>query len=323
MSDSVLQIRDLTVTFNTALGPLTAVRGIDLDVRAGEMIAVVGESGSGKSVSFLAAMGLLPKTATVTGSVILDGRQLVGATAKEMRAVRGQLMSMIFQDPLSALNPVHKIGVQIAEMLQAHQTMSNKAALTRAVDLLEIVGIPQPGDRALQYPHEFSGGMRQRVVIAMAIANSPKVLIADEPTTALDVTVQAQILEVIQKVQKQFGTAVVLITHDLGVVARVCEQVNVMYAGRVVERGSISEIFDNPTHPYTRGLLASLPQVGVERLSPIAGFPPNMLRPPSGCAFRARCPHAVDACGGDLPELRPVGNSLSACIRAAELLGSR
>lgn len=323
MSDSVLQIRDLTVTFNTALGPLTAVRGIDLDVRAGEMIAVVGESGSGKSVSFLAAMGLLPKTATVTGSVILDGRQLVGATAKEMRAVRGQLMSMIFQDPLSALNPVHKIGVQIAEMLQAHQTMSNKAALTRAVDLLEIVGIPQPGDRALQYPHEFSGGMRQRVVIAMAIANSPKVLIADEPTTALDVTVQAQILEVIQKVQKQFGTAVVLITHDLGVVARVCEQVNVMYAGRVVERGSISEIFDNPTHPYTRGLLASLPQVGVERLSPIAGFPPNMLRPPSGCAFRARCPHAVDACGGDLPELRPVGNSLSGCIRAAELLGSR
>jgi oligopeptide/dipeptide ABC transporter ATP-binding protein len=323
MSDSVLQIRDLTVTFNTALGPLTAVRGIDLDVRAGEMIAVVGESGSGKSVSFLAAMGLLPKTATVTGSVILDGRQLVGASAKEMRAVRGQLMSMIFQDPLSALNPVHKIGVQIAEMLQAHQTMSNKAALTRAVDLLEIVGIPQPGDRALQYPHEFSGGMRQRVVIAMAIANSPKVLIADEPTTALDVTVQAQILEVIQKVQKQFGTAVVLITHDLGVVARVCEQVNVMYAGRVVERGSISEIFDNPTHPYTRGLLASLPQVGVERLSPIAGFPPNMLRPPSGCAFRARCPHAVDACGGDLPELQPVGNSLSACIRAAELLGSR
>jgi oligopeptide/dipeptide ABC transporter ATP-binding protein len=323
MSDSVLQIRDLTVTFNTALGPLTAVRGIDLDVRAGEMIAVVGESGSGKSVSFLAAMGLLPKTATVTGSVTLDGRQLVGASAKEMRAVRGQLMSMIFQDPLSALNPVHKIGVQIAEMLQAHQTMSNKAALTRAVDLLEIVGIPQPGDRALQYPHEFSGGMRQRVVIAMAIANSPKVLIADEPTTALDVTVQAQILEVIQKVQKQFGTAVVLITHDLGVVARVCEQVNVMYAGRVVERGSISEIFDNPTHPYTRGLLASLPQVGVERLSPIAGFPPNMLRPPSGCAFRARCPHAVDACGGDLPELQPVGNSLSACIRAAELLGSR
>ncbi|MFM8506706.1 MAG: ABC transporter ATP-binding protein, partial [Actinomycetota bacterium] len=285
MSAPVLEIRDLTVTFATPLGPLSAVRGIDLDVHAGEMLAVVGESGSGKSVSFLAAMGLLPKTATVTGSVVLDGRQLVGASSKELRAVRGQLMSMIFQDPLSALNPVHRVGDQIAEMLQAHQKLSDKAAKARSVDLLEIVGIPQPGDRALPYPHEFSGGMRQRVVIAIAIANSPKVLIADEPTTALDVTVQAQILEVIQKVQKQFGTAVVLITHDLGVVARVCERVNAMYAGRVVERAEIGDIFDAPSHPYTRGLLASLPQAGVERLSPIAGFPPNMLRPPAGCAF--------------------------------------
>lgn len=322
MSAPVLQIRDLTVTFNTPLGPLSAVRGIDLDVHAGEMLAVVGESGSGKSVSFLAAMGLLPKTAVVTGSVVLDGKQLVGASAKELRAVRGHLMSMIFQDPLSALNPVHKIGAQIAEMLQAHQKLSDKAAKARAVDLLEIVGIPQPGDRAMQYPHEFSGGMRQRVVIAMAIANSPKMLIADEPTTALDVTVQAQILEVIQKVQKQFGTAVVLITHDLGVVARVCERVNVMYAGRIVEKGEISEIFDRPTHPYTRGLLASLPQAGVDRLAPIAGFPPNMLRPPTGCAFRARCPHAVARCEETLPSLVQVGTSYSACIRAEELLKS-
>ena len=323
MNVPVLQIRDLKVTFSTPLGPLTAVRGVDLDVSAGEMVAVVGESGSGKSVSFLAAMGLLPKSATVEGSVLLDGQQLVGASAKTLRAVRGQLMSMIFQDPLSALNPVHRIGDQIAEMLQAHQALSNKAAHARAVDLLEIVGIPQPGDRALQYPHEFSGGMRQRVVIAIAIANSPKVLIADEPTTALDVTVQAQILEVIQKVQKQFGTAVVLITHDLGVVARVCEQVNVMYAGRVVEQASISEIFDRPTHPYTRGLLASLPQAGIDRLSPINGFPPNMLRPPSGCAFRTRCPHAGDQCAGELPNLRNVGGSRSACVRAEELLGVR
>ena len=322
MSASVLEIRDLTVTFATPLGPLAAVRGIDLDVRAGEMLAVVGESGSGKSVSFLAAMGLLPKTATVTGSVLLDGRQLVGASSKELRAVRGQLMSMIFQDPLSALNPVHRVGDQIAEMLQAHQKLSDKAAKARSVDLLEIVGIPQPGDRALQYPHEFSGGMRQRVVIAIAIANSPKVLIADEPTTALDVTVQAQILEVIQKVQKQFGTAVVLITHDLGVVARVCERVNVMYAGRVVERAEIGDIFDAPSHPYTRGLLASLPQAGVERLSPIAGFPPNMLRPPAGCAFRARCPHAIAECGETLPTLRQIGTSRSACIRAEEVLTS-
>jgi oligopeptide/dipeptide ABC transporter ATP-binding protein len=322
MAAPVLQIRDLSVTFNTALGPLSAVRGVDLDVHASEMVAVVGESGSGKSVSFLAAMGLLPRTATVTGSVLLEGRQLVGASAKELRAVRGSLLSMIFQDPLSALNPVHRIGAQIAEMLQAHQKLSDKAARARAVDLLDIVGIPQPGDRAMQYPHEFSGGMRQRVVIAMAIANSPKVLIADEPTTALDVTVQAQILEVIQKVQKQFGTAVVLITHDLGVVARVCERVNVMYAGRVVERADVGELFEHPTHPYTRGLLASLPQAGSDRLSPIAGFPPNMLRPPTGCAFRARCPHAVAECESKLPALVPTGKSESACIRAAELAGT-
>jgi oligopeptide/dipeptide ABC transporter ATP-binding protein len=298
---------------------LVAVRGIDLDVKAGEMLAVVGESGSGKSVSFLAAMGLLPKTATVEGSVMLDGQQLVGASPKLMRSVRGRLMSMIFQDPLSALNPVHRIGAQISEMLRAHQPMSERAARARAVELLEIVGIPQPGDRAMQYPHEFSGGMRQRVVIAMAIANSPKVLIADEPTTALDVTVQAQILEVIQKVQAQFGTAVVLITHDLGVVARVCERVNVMYAGRVVERAAINDIFDVPTHPYTRGLLASLPQAGMERLVPIAGFPPNMLKPPTGCAFRTRCSHAIEACGIKLPELQPYGESMTACIRATEL----
>ena len=320
MADKVLEIRDLRVTFHTPLGPLTAVRGVDLDVHAGEMTAVVGESGSGKSVSFLAAMGLLPKSATVEGSVVLNGEQLVGASPKKMRSVRGRLMSMIFQDPLSALNPVHKIGSQIAEMLRAHQSMSEKAALSRAVDLLEIVGIPQPGDRALQYPHEFSGGMRQRVVIAMAIANSPKLLIADEPTTALDVTVQAQILEVIQRVQAQFGTAVVLITHDLGVVARVCERVNVMYAGRVVEKANIMNVFEHPTHPYTKGLLASLPQAGVDRLVPINGFPPNMLQPPSGCAFRPRCEHATDACAATLPDLRPVGDSMSACIRANELM---
>jgi len=323
MSEPILQIRDLTVTFATPLGPLVAVRGVDLDVGAGELVAVVGESGSGKSVSFLAAMGLLPSTATVHGSVMLDGVQLVGASAKQMRSVRGRLLSMIFQDPLSALNPVHRIGAQISEMLRAHQKMSERAARARAVELLEVVGIPQPGDRAMQYPHEFSGGMRQRVVIAMAIANSPKVLIADEPTTALDVTVQAQILEVIQKVQKQFGTAVVLITHDLGVVARVCDRVNVMYAGRFVERAAVTDLFDAPTHPYTRGLLASLPQAGKERLVPIVGFPPNMLRPPSGCAFRARCADAVSDCEHAVPELRAVGAAQSACIRAAELMQPR
>ena len=321
MTTPVLQIRDLKVTFTTPLGPLVAVRGIDLDVHPGEMTAVVGESGSGKSVTFLAAMGLLPRTATVEGSVMLDDHQLVGASPKLLRSIRGRLLSMIFQDPLSALNPVHRIGAQISEMLRAHSSMSERAARIRAVELLEIVGIPQPGDRALQYPHEFSGGMRQRVVIAMAIANSPKVLIADEPTTALDVTVQAQILEVIQRVQAQFGTAVVLITHDLGVVARVCERVNVMYAGRVVERADIGTIFDEPTHPYTRGLLASLPQAGVDRLVPIAGFPPNMLNPPTGCAFRTRCEHAMDECSQRLPELEQLGSSMTACIRSKELVG--
>jgi len=323
MSAPILQVRDLQVTFHTPNGPLIAVRGTDMDVYPGEMVGVVGESGSGKSVSFLAAMGLLPKSATVAGSVLLDGHQLVGASAKELRSIRGRLMSMIFQDPLSALNPVHRIGAQISEMLRAHSKMSERAARSRAVELLEIVGIPQPGDRSLQYPHEFSGGMRQRVVIAMAIANSPKVLIADEPTTALDVTVQAQILEVIQRVQAQFGTAVVLITHDLGVVARVCERVNVMYAGRIVERASVNDIFEAPTHPYTRGLLASLPQAGVERLVPITGFPPNMLRLPAGCAFRARCAEAIAECEHGVPELRAVGAAQSACIRAVELMQPR
>jgi peptide/nickel transport system ATP-binding protein len=316
---AVLRVRDLRVTFATPLGDLGAVRGVDLDVNAGEVLGVVGESGSGKSVTFLAAMGLLPATASVRGSVQVDGIELVGAAPRELRRVRGRLMSMIFQDPLSALNPVHRVGAQIAEMLQAHQQMGDRAAATRAVELLELVGIPQPADRARQYPHEFSGGMRQRVVIAIAMANRPKVLVADEPTTALDVTVQAQILEVIQRVQAETGTAVVLITHDLGVVARVCDRVQVMYAGRSVERGDVRALFERPTHPYTRGLLDSLPREGLEQLTPIAGFPPNMLRPPSGCAFRVRCPHAIEACGGVVPDLRPVGAQESACIRASEL----
>ena len=319
MSNSILQIRDLRVTFKTQLGELKAVRGIDVDVAPGEILGVVGESGSGKSVSFLAAMGLLPSSATISGSVMLDGKELIGAKRKAIRSVRGKSLAMVFQDPLSALNPVHRVGDQIVEMIQSHQDMNTHDAEKRAVELLEIVGIPQPGERARQYPHEFSGGMRQRVVIAMAIANNPKVLIADEPTTALDVTVQAQILEVIQKVQQTFGTAVVLITHDLGVIARVADSVNVMYAGRNVESGSVQSIFDHPSHPYTRGLLSSLPHEGVERLQPITGFPPNMLAPPSGCGFAPRCQFAVDACNAELPTLQPFDDLLTSCIRAADL----
>ncbi len=319
MSDSVLQIRDLRVTFNTQMGELRAVRGVDVDVAPGKILGVVGESGSGKSVSFLAAMGLLPKSASISGSVMLDGQELIGAKKKFVRSVRGRLLSMVFQDPLSALNPVHRVGDQIVEMIQSHQDISTHDAQKRAVELLEIVGIPQPDERALQYPHEFSGGMRQRVVIAMAIANDPKVLIADEPTTALDVTVQAQILEVIQTVQQRFGTAVVLITHDLGVIARVADSVNVMYAGRNVESGSVQSMFDHPSHPYTRGLLSSLPHEGVERLQPIAGFPPNMLAPPPGCGFAPRCSFATDACSAELPPLRQFDDLLTSCIRAEDL----
>ena len=319
MSESVLKIRDLRVTFNTQLGELRAVRGVDVDVTPGEILGVVGESGSGKSVSFLAAMGLLPKSATITGSVELDGVELIGAGRKAIRSVRGKSLAMVFQDPLSALNPVHRVGDQIVEMIQSHQDMNTHDAEKKAVELLEIVGIPQPDERAIQYPHEFSGGMRQRVVIAMAIANNPKVLIADEPTTALDVTVQAQILEVIQRVQQTFGTAVVLITHDLGVIARVADSVNVMYAGRNVESGSVQSIFDHPSHPYTRGLLSSLPHEGIERLHPIAGFPPNMLAPPSGCGFAPRCQHAIEACSAELPSLSPFEDLLTSCIRADEL----
>jgi len=319
MSEPVLSLRDLRVTFRTPNGPVSAVRGVDLDVLPGEVVGIVGESGSGKSVSFLAMMGLLPRTATVTGSAKVAGIELVGASRRTLNSVRGKKAAMIFQDPLSALNPVHRIGDQIVEMIEAHQKITGNAAARRAVELLDVVGIPQPDQRARQYPHEFSGGMRQRVMIAMAIANDPSVLIADEPTTALDVTVQAQILEVIEKIRQTLGTAVVLITHDLGVVARVADRVQVMYAGRAVERANVMKIFDHPNHPYTYGLLSSLPTSGRGRLMPIAGSPPNMLRPPSGCAFRTRCTFAIDECAMELPELMPIGGSESACIRAADL----
>ena len=313
---SVLSIKNLHVTFPTALGDVRAVRGIDIDVEASELMGVVGESGSGKSVTFLAAMGLLPSKARISGSVTIDGQELIGASSKVIRSVRGKSMSMIFQDPLSALNPVHRVGDQIVEMIQAHSNATDAEAWKRSVELLDIVGIPQPDDRAAQYPHEFSGGMRQRVVIAMAIANDPKVLIADEPTTALDVTVQAQILEVIQRIQDRFKTAVVLITHDLGVIARVAHRVNVLYAGRNVERATVDELFAHPTHPYTQGLLASLPHEGQRRLTPITGFPPNMLAPPPGCGFAPRCSFATIECEASIPDMRAFKSSATSCLRA-------
>ncbi len=323
MDNAILSLRDFRVTFPTLSGDVQAVRGIDLDVRQGEMLAVVGESGSGKSVTFLGLMGLLPRTAKISGSARLGDVELVDVDPRVGRRVRGKRIAMIFQDPLSALNPVHRIGDQIVEMIRSHQDLSEKAAASRAVELLGVVGIPQPTDRARQYPHEFSGGMRQRVMIAMAIANDPDVLIADEPTTALDVTVQAQILDVLQRIQRELNSAIVLITHDLGVVARVADRVQVMYAGRAVERGEIGPLFDHPSHPYTRGLMHSLPSADRARLIPIPGAPPNMLQPPSGCAFRTRCTHAIDICSKELPPLRPFGDLETACLRAEELVQVR
>lgn len=320
MGEPVLSVRDLRVSFPTDDGEVQAVRGVSFDIAEHELMGIVGESGSGKSVTFLAVMGLLPRRASVSGSIKVGGQELVGASDKTVRKVRGKKVAMIFQDPLTALNPVHRVGRQIVEMIQAHQDLKDDQAEAKAIDLLEMVGIPQPATRARQYPHEFSGGMRQRAMIAMAIANDPDILIADEPTTALDTTVQAQILDVIQSIQHELGAAIAFITHDLGVVARIADRVQVMYAGRVAERGESHDIFLRPSHPYTVGLLRSLPDSAGSRLIPIPGAPPNMLRPPSGCAFRVRCEHAADVCAGTLPELAPYGAVETACVRVDEII---
>src|SRR4051794_33974686 len=314
----VLEIENLEVTFSTEEGEVQAVRGVDLQVYENEVLGIVGESGSGKSVTMLATMGLLPNTATITGSARYRGRELLGAAAQSSRSLRGGEMAMIFQDPLTALNPVHKVGEQIAETVHAHHPeFSTKQVEERALELLDLVGIPQPETRARQYPHEFSGGMRQRAMIAMAIANDPDLLIADEPTTALDVTIQAQILEVIDRVQEATGTAIVFITHDLGVIARLADRVQVMYAGKTAEISTVDALYEASTHPYTRGLIGSLPKLDEEHevLTPIPGAPPSMLNPPPGCAFHPRCPLAQPKCAIEVPALRLVGEfgGMSAC----------
>ena len=314
--EPVLQIRGLNVTFRTEDGPVYAVRGVDLDVAAGEVLGIVGESGSGKSVTMLALLGLLPRTATITGSAKFHGEELIGRKSRFLQTIRGAKIGMIFQDPLTALNPVHRVGRQITEAIRAHRgDMSEHEAMDRAVELLQSVGIPRPEVRVRQYPHEFSGGMRQRAMIAMMIANDPDVIIADEPTTALDVTIQAQILELIKDVQVRTGSAVVFITHDLGVIARVADRVQVMYAGRVAEIGAADDIFHRARHPYSHGLLESLPATNVrsERLKPIVGSPPSMLFPPSGCAFHPRCPSAQAVCEGEQPPLVPIGGPGQVC----------
>jgi peptide/nickel transport system ATP-binding protein len=309
-ADAVLSVRDLNVRFNSENGVVHAVRGVGFDLLPGKTLGIVGESGSGKSVTSLGIMGLLPATAEVTGSVRLNGTELLGLSDKAMCRYRGNDIAMVFQDPLSSLTPVYTVGNQIIEALTVHHPkMSKQAKEARAVELLRMVGIPSPKDRLKAFPHEFSGGMRQRVMIAIAIANNPRVLIADEPTTALDVTIQAQVLEVLHTAQEETGAAVVMITHDLGVVAGMADDIMVMYAGKPVETGSVEDIYYSPRMPYTMGLLGAVPRVDVAEkasLVPIEGIPPNLIHAPTGCSFAPRCPLVSDSCLQGEPELWPV-----------------
>ncbi|MFE6662616.1 dipeptide ABC transporter ATP-binding protein [Streptomyces sp. NPDC057697] len=319
----VLSVRDLRITFPSEAGPVEAVRGVGFDLLPGRTLGIVGESGSGKSATAMAVMGLLPPSAELRGRVLLGGRDLVGLGDKELSALRGSSIGMVFQDPLSALTPIFSVGRLLSDALRVHQDLTKRAAWEQAVELLDLVGIPDPRGRAKSFPHEFSGGMRQRVVIAMAIANKPSVLVADEPTTALDVTVQAQILDVLRLAQRETGAGLVLITHDLGVVAGHADDIAVMYAGRIVERAGVEELFRRPTMPYTARLLAAVPTVdsGVHRpLVPIAGEPPALVDLPGGCPFASRCTLAQDACRTGEPELREItGHGHVACLRADEI----
>ena len=325
-TDAVLSVTDLNVRFPTEDGVVHAVRGVSFDLRPGEVLGIVGESGSGKSVTSLAVMGLLPSSAELTGSVKFRGRELLGLNDRQMSVVRGKSVAMVFQDPMTSLDPVYKIGVQIAETVRQHDKgISKQAARARAVDLLTLVGIPNAAARVDAYPHEFSGGMRQRVVIAIAIANQPEVIIADEPTTALDVTVQAQVLEVLKTAQDETGAATVLITHDLGVVAGMVDKVLVMYAGRAVEKGTVEDVFYRARMPYSIGLLGSMPRIDAgerQRLTPIKGSPPSLINPPPGCPFGPRCPLHYAQCDVAEPDLRQVDGPghVAACIRVDEIV---
>lgn len=319
MSEPLLEVKDLHVEFRGRQGHVRAVRGLTYTINEGESMALVGESGSGKSVSALALLALLPrKTAKITaGSVKFRGEELVGASEKRMRELRGGSIAMIFQDPLSSLNPILTISDQIVEQIQAHEKAEGKQAKKRAVELLDLVGIPAARERAKQYPHQLSGGMRQRAMIAMALSAGPDLLLADEPTTALDVTIQAQILELLARLQRDLGMSLLLITHDLGVVAGFTEHLTVMYAGKAVEQGYTSEVLSAPNHPYTLGLLRSIPRLDRPRTSalmPIAGTPPDMSKISAGCSFQPRCEYALTKCATESPAFEAISaNRYAAC----------
>ena len=313
MAEPLLQVRDLQTEFPTRDGVVRAVDHVSFDLHAGETLGIVGESGSGKSVTVLSIMRLLQRPGRVAGgSVMFNGRELTKVSESEMQEIRGAEMAMIFQDPMTSLNPVYRTGWQVGEPLRLHRGLERAKAVAEAVGMLKRVGIPEPEERARQYPHEYSGGMRQRAMIAMGLSTSPSVLIADEPTTALDVTIQAQILDLLRQVNREFGTATILITHNLGVVAGMCERVVVMYAGRIVEQGPTEDVFANPKHPYTWSLLRSIPRLDAEEREPlraIEGLPPDLINPPSGCKFHPRCPFRVDRCVTEEPELVAVGDT--------------
>ena len=322
----LLEVKDLATYFFTPEGVVKAVDGITYDLEEGEILGLVGESGCGKSVSALSLMRLIQNPGrNVAGSVMFNGQDLLTLDDDDMRHIRGKDMSMIFQEPMTSLNPVLTIGRQLTESLQLHLGLDKGGAEQRAGELLLMVGIPE-GDRRLKdYPHQFSGGMRQRVMIAMALSCNPKMLIADEPTTALDVTIQAQILELVQRLGQELGTAVLIITHNLGVVARYADRVNVMYAGKIIERGTSREIYGNPRHPYTIGLLASVPRLDEarkEELTPIEGMPPDLISLPAGCSFRARCKFAIDRCATEIPPLVEVSEGHTAACWVSDQLGA-
>ncbi len=305
MSKRILDVKNLYTSFYTHLGEVQAIRGVSFHLDEGEALGIVGESGSGKSVTSMSVMKLVQHPGKVkSGEIIFKGEDLVPKSAKEMMGIRGDQIAMIFQDPMTSLNPVYTIGNQIMEAMMKHQGISRKEARKKAVEMLELVGIPSPAERVDNYPHEFSGGMRQRAMIAIALSCEPDLLIADEPTTALDVTIQAQILELLKDLKDKVNTAIILITHDLGVVADVCSRIIVMYGGLVMEEGSAEDIFYSPKHPYTMGLIKSIPRLDLnekQRLIPIPGTPPDLLNPPKGCPFASRCPYAMRICAEEAP----------------------